>query len=64
MRPTRSVAPAWVRVPSFHDLLGGDNLLSLLAEVTDALESGSDPGGLSGWIDGRRPGAGRPVDTR
>ena len=51
--------PALGAVAEFHDLLGGDGFHDFLAEVADALETGSNPGGLSAkWIEvlcGRTP---------
>jgi hypothetical protein len=39
-------------VAEFHDLLGGEDFHDFLAEVTDGLEAGSDPGVLwAKWIE-------------
>jgi hypothetical protein len=39
-------SPALGAVGEFHDWLGDDDFRAFLAEVTDALENGSDPGAL------------------
>jgi len=44
--------PALGAVADFYDLLGGDDFRTFLGEATDALEAGSDPGGLwARWIE-------------
>jgi len=51
MRSKKIQNPDLGSVAEFHDLLGGDDFRSFLAEVTDAFEAGSDPGALwAKWI--------------
>jgi hypothetical protein len=53
-------------IAEFHDLLGGDDFRAFLAEVTDALETGRNPGVLwAKWIEvlcERRPIRGSKPD--